>query len=176
MSIELDKLMNLADGKVLYDDLRDRLKQATVIASEADILAIINDYGKQDEVDEDAFIAEMVLNTIEMNGETIEVFESVLDYTEIVSQYLAGKHVVFHFPAEEVQGANTGEALCPMVGYYAGLDTGEQSMYPSPIAIIETGALGDTVMIAGTMVSNSKFLVGLDVQEPETSEQGGNGS
>ena len=159
MSIQSNKLMNLADGKVLYDDLRDRLKQAIAIASKADILAIINNYGKQNE--EETVVIEMILETAEQNGEIVGYyFKSEEDYDKIVADYLAGKHIVFHFPAESALSDNPAEATVSMIGYFAEYDTGEETMFPSPIEISEIASLGTDVEIDGYGVAfGSKFVV-----------------
>ena len=141
--------MNLASGKVLYEDLRNRLKEATAIASKLDIFNIINNYGKNNEqdYDEEEYVVEMVAQVDSIG----KYFETTELYGEIVKNYLAGKHVVFHFPEDELS-YHTDEMMVPMIGYFAEYDTGDVEMDPSPIEIFKTAAMGNVLIVSEKLV------------------------
>ena len=129
MSIELDKLMNLADGKVLYDDLRDRLKQAIVIAPMADILDIIDNYGKSDEEDEgmvtNAYFAENPSDQYD------KYFETEATAQEIINAFKAGKNVVvcLKVSEESIQWGIMSDTYLVLAAYQEAFE-GDGSLEP----------------------------------------------
>lgn len=92
IQIESDHLMNLADGQLLYNDLRNRINVATV----AETMEIITEYGKQEDDDE------MIIETEWYDEGTYKKgFRTIISAEEIIGYYTSGKSLIFHLPATE---------------------------------------------------------------------------
>ena len=128
MSIQSDKLMNLEGGKALYYDLRNRIKQATMIATKAEIRSIINNYNKSDEPEEeieDGVVVSFILKNGPLFDDTvIPYYESDLTNIKITEAYLSGKNVILNIPYGDFPTAT-------IVGYYMAKEQ-MANLYESP--------------------------------------------
>lgn len=166
MSIELDKLMNLADGKVLYDDLRDRLKQATVIASMTEIQAIIDNYGKSDEEDDG-----MVTNAYfgkDTNNQYDQYFETEATAQEIANAFKAGKNVVICLkPNEEKSWSVTSDVYLTLIAYQEAFEGDEHNEEQEEQFVFSYGDFGGNIAALGyfnaTTIVNGKLRLQLYV-------------
>lgn len=93
-------------------------------------------------------IVEMNYGTVTPGGEPINVFQSALPASEIISAYKSGKNITLHFPPEET--IQSYEAAVSIVGYYAYIE--EYGDSDSPIIPCDIVTLGPEVNVGSFVV------------------------
>ena len=164
MLIENDKLMNLADGKILYDDLRGRIEEiVSNIATVPETEEIIEIYDKEH--------APATIFEFEYDDSIIG-FKSIDDANDIVQVYTSGEQIVlFHiWLYDEDQGTMASDVYLQMVGYQAAYGNSDMN-----IAVAGSLNLGDYLHANSfisypliTSINNEgKIVISLDIQGEE---------
>lgn len=133
IQIESDHLMNLADGQLLYNDLRSRINVATV----EETRAIINEYQRPEE--DDGMLIETTWyedpNTVWTKG-----WKTTVSADQIAAYFKAGKSIVFHMPYDEgARGFNLDADWYAILGEYRDAGEDGQGNPTTPCFGVTTG-------------------------------------